>query len=415
MRVHSSSILHKPVLLIIGAGMAGTRFALLMAEQHPLYRIVLINQEPHPGYNRIQLSPLLAGEKSFAEIALHSSATYAKHDITLRTGCEVIAIDRRLKTVTLDTGETLSYHKLVLATGSTPTILPLQNHDARGVLTFRSKADVDALLVYAQKPNCRCVVIGGGLLGLEAANALAGHGTKVTVVHSSGHILNRQLDATAAELLQSEFQRRGIDFLLNARSEAVMVDATHRVRGLRCYDGREIAADCLVMTVGIRPNIVLAQAAGLACEQGILVDDFMTTNDADIYAIGECVQFDNHLFGLVAPVYEHAQTLAATLAGNPQPFAVKSEATRLKVSGIDLFSAGVVDAEMPAQTLSYHDPARGVYQKLIVENDTLTGAVLYGDVSDGAWFYQLIREQTPVAAFRDSLLFGQAFCEETAL
>lgn len=421
---------NKPTLIIVGAGMAGTRFAMMMAQRSDHYHIILINGEPHAGYNRIMLSPVLAGDKAFADIALYPKSEYDAHHITLMTSCHVTAIHPQQKHLVTDQGDTLNYDKLVLATGSSPFILPLPNHDAQGVLAFRTKADVDAMLSYAQTANSRCVVIGGGLLGLEAADALASHGAHVTVVHASAYLLNRQLDATAAALLQAHLESRGIHFAMGAQSQEILTNADHQVTGLHCLQNGShkdslndahshsnkateqiLAADCIIMSVGVRPNIALAQHTGIQCERGILVDDLMCTSHPDIYAIGECVQFQQHVFGLVAPVYEHAQALASALLDKPEPFSVTATATKLKVSGIDLFSAGQVLAEPHQQVLVYEDTAQRVYQKLILENDRLVGAVLYGDVQDGGWFFDLIQQKTDISRVRKDLLFGQAFCQ----
>ncbi len=425
-------------ILIIGAGMAGTRFAMHYAKNRLSaknqleqgrtdFAITLINSEPYAGYNRIMLSPVLAGEKSFEEIYLFELDEYAKHNITLLTGCSVSDINLDTHQVITDTGETLDYDKLVFATGSTPFILPLPNHTAQGVMGFRTKADVDAMLEIAQSSHSKpknCIVIGGGLLGLEAANALVQHGAKVTVVHGASYLLNRQLDKTAADLLQSYFENKGIDFVLNANSQAICVNDNNQVIGLTYSDSRDttlpaqtLEADCIIMTVGVRPNIALAQKAGIACERGILVDNQMRTHTPNVYAIGECVQFDNQLFGLVAPVYEQANILIHTLNAQAesvptQVFSIQPTATKLKVSGVDLFSAGDISATDDCEHLIYQDSSNSIYQKLTVNNNRIVSAVLYGDVQDGSWFFELIQNQQDISSVKDKLLFGKAFCEE---
>ena len=460
---------NKPHLIIIGAGMAGTRFAFELAEVTDAYAITLINSEPHAGYNRIMLSPVLAGEKTFADIGLYPEADYKKYHIQLLTHTTVTAIDIDNKSLTLEHHtqtndsstskinqaiQTLSYAKLVFATGSTPFMLPLPNADAKGVLAFRTKQDVDDMVALASKQGSRCIVIGGGLLGLECANALVNHGANVTVVHIGNYLLERQLDATSANLLQAHFEAKGIEFCLQGFSEGIEVNDKHEVTGLRLIDGTVIEADCIVMTVGVRPNIALAREAGVPCDKGILVDAYMHTECDDVYAIGECVQFETHLFGLVAPVYAQASVLVEALLddlldncsddrankgadtyldkGSDQlphrkktpkskPFSVQATATKLKVSGVNLFSAGNIhaiehgvesqnDAFQNCEFLTYHDPSQGIYQKLTLQNNRLVGAVLYGDVNDGAWFFDLMQNQTDVQDFRDSLLFGQALC-----
>ncbi len=433
----------KPVLVVIGAGMAGTRFAVSFAQLNQAYHIILINSEPHAGYNRIMLSPVLAGEKTFADIFLYPESIYAELNIQLLTDCTVTALNPTHKTIELSSeplniSQTLKYDKLVLATGSTPFILPLPNHQAPGVLAFRSHADVVDMLAtvktcQTRQQNARCVVIGGGLLGLEAANALKNHGADVSVVHVNDYILERQLDRTAAELLQQHFMAKGIQFKLNAQSQAVIVNDAGQVTGLQLKDERILPADCIIMTVGVRPNIALAQASGIDCERGILVDGHMQTSQADVYAIGECIQFEKNLFGLVAPVYEQAQILAQVLDHQtpqfmdnmqssiensvlraktiPKPFGVKATATRLKVSGVDLFSAGEIQMDFAGDYIYYHDSTQPVYQRLGILNNRLVSAVLYGDVTDGPWFFDLIQQNIDISAIRHQLLFGKAFCQ----
>lgn len=432
-------------ILIIGAGMAGTRFAMQYAksrlsahsglgidsqgeQSQDEFAITLINSEPYAGYNRIMLSPVLAGEKRFAEIYLFSQEEYANHNITVKTGCTVSDINLAAHQVITDSGETIGYDKLVFATGSTPFILPLPNHSAKGVMGFRTKADVDAMLDIAKnnhngKKSPKCLVIGGGLLGLEAANALVQQGAKVTVVHGAGYLLNRQLDKTAADLLQTYFENKGIEFVLNANSQAICVDEDNQVTGLTYTDNvdtsipaKTIDSDCIIMTVGVRPNIALAQQVGITCERGILVDNQMRTHTPDVYAIGECVQFDNQLFGLVAPVYEQANILLHTLNEQPDStspvFSIQPTATKLKVSGVALFSAGDIDVSHDCEQLIYQDPSHSIYQKITVKDNRILSAVLYGDVQEGSWFFELIQNQQDISAIKDKLLFGKAFCEE---
>lgn len=424
-------------IVIIGAGMAGTRFAMLYAQNQLTqdcqdFAITLINSEPYAGYNRIMLSPVLAGEKRFEDIYLFPVEDYQKHHITLKTACCVTQIDTQYQQVFTDTGDTIGYDKLVFATGSNPFILPLPNHDAAGVVGFRTKADVDTMLGIAKTEDAlspkQCIVIGGGLLGLEAANALVQHGAKVTVVHSANFLLNKQLDATAANLLQQYFETKGIEFVLNAHSQAIRTDKNNHVTGLTVTVADNtftIDADCIIMTVGVRPNITLAKNSGIACERGILVDNQMQTHTPNVYAIGECVQFDNQLFGLVAPVYEQAKILVETLNYKdshndltvneskiePAVFSVQPTATKLKVSGVDLFSAGDVGATEFCEELIYQDFEHGIYQKLTLKDNCILSAVLYGDVQDGAWFFELLQNQQDISSIKDKLLFGKAFCE----
>lgn len=418
-------------IIIIGAGMAGTRFAISFAKNQleqgkEDFTITLINSEPYAGYNRIMLSPVLSGEKKFDDIYLFPQEDYEKHHIILKTSCTVTNVNLDTHQVITDTSETLNYDKLVFATGSTPFILPLPNHTAKGVMGFRTKADVDAMLDIAKanyhNPK-RCVVIGGGLLGLEAASALVRHGAKVTVVHAADYLLNRQIDKTAAKLLQANFENKGIEFVLNANSQAICTNNDNQVTGLTYTDAinkslpaKKIPADCIIMTVGVRPNIDLAKKVGIVCDRGILVDNRMCTRIPDVYAIGECVEFDNQLFGLVAPVYEQASTLVSTLNEQadraPQVFSVQPTATKLKVSGVDLFSAGDVDAVDYCEQLIYQDPSSAIYQKITLKDNYILSAVLYGDVQDGGWFFELIQNKKDISKIKDKLLFGKAFCNE---
>lgn len=412
-------------LVIIGAGMAGTRFATQFATQKleesvndkSNYEITLINQEPYAGYNRIMLSPVLAGEKTFEDIVLHSFEEYSQLGIALKTHTIVESLDTQGKQLVLQSTETgskehIDYDELVFATGSTPFILPIENNDAKGVFSFRTKADVDDML-NAIKGNegHECIVIGAGLLGLEAANALANHGANVTVVHTSGHILNRQLDPTAASILQDYFEQKGIHFELNARSEQITTDEHNKVTGLNCQDGRYIPANSIIMTVGVRPNIDLAKSSSIECDKGILVNEFMQTSTQDVYAIGECIQFQNQLFGLVAPAYEQANILIQSLSGKSQAYSIKPEATKLKVAGVDLFSAGEIappeDIEPAVEYILYEDASRSIYKKLIIQDKKLIGAILYGDVTDGSWFFELIDKMTNIEKIRANLIFGE--------
>lgn len=434
----------KQTTIIIGAGMAGTRFAMDYAKSQlesgrDEFAITLINSESYAGYNRIMLSPVLAGEKHFDDIYLFPHADYEQHHITLLTNCTVVDIQLDTQQVITDTGMTLGYDNLVFATGSTPFILPLPNHTAKGVLAFRTKADVDAMLAMAKltrhtdaksSQSTNCVVIGGGLLGLEAASALVKHGATVTVVHSTDYLLNRQLDKTAADLLQRFLEKKGIKFVLNANSQRICVNADNQVTGLTYTDrvddtlpAQTLAADCIIMTTGVRPNIELAKQVGIACERGILVDNQMRTHTPNVYAIGECVQFDNQLFGLVAPVYEQANILMHTLnaplnelASTPTVFTVQPTATKLKVSGVDLFSAGELDTNIDTnddcEQLIYQDIANAIYQKITLKHDRIISVVLYGDVQDGSWFFELIQNQQNIATIKDKLLFGKAFCAD---
>ncbi len=403
----------RPRLVVVGNGMAGMRTVdelLALAPDH--YDITVFGAEPHGNYNRILLSPVLAGEKAFDEIVLHTRAWYDEHDITLHAGDPVVRIDRARREVHSRDGVVVSYDRLLLATGSSPFILPVPGHDLPGVLAFRDIGDVERMLA-AARHHRHAVVIGGGLLGLEAASGLVRQGMQVTVVHVSDALLNRQLDKAAAKLLKQALEARGLRFMLGATTQAIVGDT--RVTGVRLDDGTELAADLVVMAVGVRPNVALAKSAGLHCRQAIVVDDTLQTYDPRIYAVGECVEHRQSLFGLVAPLWEQARVCAAHLAGTGhRRYVQQATATKLKVTGVDLYSAGDILGDAASEDLVLRDPARGVYKRLVLRNGRLAGAVLYGDVKDGPWYFSLIQQQLDISAIRSRLLFGQAFCDAQA-
>jgi nitrite reductase (NADH) large subunit len=394
-------------LVMVGNGMAGMRtLEELLKLNSARYAITVFGAEPHGNYNRIMLSPVLAGEKAFADIMLNDHDWYTRQGITLRAGCSVVGIDREQKAVMAADGTRTPYDHLLLATGSDPFMLPIPGIDLSGVISFRDIGDVDAMLAAATRGG-HAVVIGGGLLGLEAANGLLKRGMRVTVVHLFETLMERQLDAEAAALLRGELERAGLEFLLGQQTAALLGE--REVSGVRFRDGSTIACDLVVMAVGIRPNTRLAVAAGLACERGVLVDDRMQTSDPAIYAVGECVQHRGQTYGLVAPLYEQARVCARQLAGADDAIYHGSiTSTRLKVTGIDVFSAGDFNGDGASQAIVYRDPSGGIYKKLVIKDDRITGAVLYGDTADGAWYMKLMQEGTSIAALRSSLLFGPA-------
>lgn len=394
-------------LVVIGAGMASGRMLEHLFDEAPgSWEVTLFNAEPRGNYNRIMLSPVLSGEKRFDEIVTHDADWYARAGVTCRFGERVTAIDTAARVVTGENGA-VPYDRLVIATGSTPFIVPLPGRDLKGVIAYRDFEDTSAMIAAAETGG-RAVVIGGGLLGLEAAAGLATRGMAVTVVHIAPHLMERQLDPEAGRLLQADLEARGIRVLCAAQSEEILGE-NGAVRALRLTDGTEIACDILVMAVGIRPNIALAQAAGLACNRGIVVSDRMETSAPGVLALGECVEHDGALFGLVAPLYDQAQVAAATLCGREACFVPREVSTKLKVTGCDLFSAGDFAAGPGREEIVLRDPARAVYKRLILEGDRLIGAVMYGDTAEGSWFFNLIRAGGDVSAFRDTVIFGPAF------
>jgi nitrite reductase (NADH) large subunit len=392
-------------LVVVGAGMAsGRALEHLFEADRSAYEVTLFNAEPRGNYNRIMLSPVLSGEKAYEDIVTHDDAWYAANGVACRFGERVVAIDTEARTVTGEKG-TVAYDKLVIATGSAPFVIPVPGKDLPGVVAYRDLDDTTAMIA-AAKPDTRAVVIGGGLLGLEAAAGLRLRGMEVTVVHLMGHLMERQLDESAGWLLKRDLEKRGITVLLNASTKAILGDT--RVEGVELADGTVIPADLVVMAVGIRPETTVARSAGLAVNRGVLVSPRMVTSDPDVLALGECVEFEGQLFGLVAPLFDQAKVLAATLLGKDAAFAPKELSTKLKVTGCDLFSAGDFASAEGREDIVLRDPARGQYRRLVLEGDRLVGAVMYGDTAEGAWFFDLIRDRTDVAAMRDTLIFGAA-------
>ncbi|AEI79696.1 nitrite reductase [NAD(P)H] [Cupriavidus necator N-1] len=403
----------RPRLVVVGNGMAGMRTVEELLRLAPdLYDITVFGAEPHGNYNRILLSPVLAGEKSVADIMLNTREWYTERGIELLAGDPVVAIDRPRRIVRSASGREVRYDRLLLATGSKPFILPVPGHQLDGVIAFRDIQDVETMQ-QAARDHRHAVVIGGGLLGLEAANGLLRQGMDVTVVHLPDSLMERQLDKPAATLLQSALERKGLRFLLGAQTAEIL--GTDRVTGVRFKDGSEIPADLVVMTAGVRPNIELATGAGLHCERAIVVDDTLQTYDPRIYAVGECVQHRQATFGLVAPIWDQARVCAAHLAGaGHRRYVQQATATKLKVTGVDLYSAGDFIGAEGSEDLVLRDPRRGVYKRLVLQDGYLVGAVLYGDVQDGPWYFDMIQRRTPVGALRQRLLFGQAQCEALA-
>ncbi|MEO0866274.1 MAG: FAD-dependent oxidoreductase, partial [Pseudomonadota bacterium] len=368
--------------------------------------VTLFNAEPRGNYNRIMLSPVLAGDQTYEEIVTHDADWYDAHGVTCRFGEKVVGIDRAARTVTAENGDVLPYDKLIFGTGSTPFMIPLPGHDLEGVIAYRDLEDTQRMM--AMGPGNKVVVIGGGLLGLEAAAGMAARGVDVTVVHIMGHLMERQLDPAAGYLLRKALIDKGITVMCQANSQEIVGEDGH-VRALRLDDGTELPCDLLVMAVGIRPNVALAQAAGLAVGRGIHVDDQMVTSDANILAIGECVEHNGAVFGLVAPLYDQARVAAATLMGQDATFVQKDLSTKLKVTGCDLFSAGDFAEGETREDIVFRDPGRGVYRRLVIEDNRVVGAVMYGDTTDSNWFFGLIRDKTDISDMRDTLIFGPAY------
>jgi len=396
----------KQKIVVIGAGMASGRVLENLTDASPDgFDITLFNAEPRGNYNRIMLSPVLAGDQTYEDIVTHDDAWYADRDITCRFGEKVSNIDLAAKTVTGANGS-VSYDKLIFGTGSEPFIIPLPGHDLDGVIAYRDLEDTERMMSMSE--GNKVVVIGGGLLGLEAAAGMAARGADVTVVHIMGHLMERQLDEAAGYLLRKSLEEKGIDIKLQANSKEI-VGEDGKVKALMLDDGTELPCDLLVMAVGIRPSTALAKEAGLATGRGIHVDDQMLTSAEDVFAVGECVEHDGAVFGLVAPLYDQAKVLAETLLGQEAAFVQKTLSTKLKVTGCDLFSAGDFAEGENREDIVFRDPSRGVYKRLVIEGNKLVGAVMYGDVADGNWFFQLIKDETDIDEMREMLIFGPAY------
>jgi nitrite reductase (NADH) large subunit len=399
-------------LVIVGNGMAATRLVDELTTLVPgKYAIAVVGDEPSLAYNRVLLSSLLAREIEPEDVELKAAAWWRNRGVTLVYGRRATEIDSKARFVRLRGGAKLGYSKLVLATGSEAVRLPLPGAELPGVVTFRDKSDVESILSRA-RPGARAVVIGGGLLGLEAAYGLMRAGAHVSVVHLMDRLMERQLDPHAAGLLKDALEARGIQVLLNAESEAIQ--GRRKVAGLRLKDGRNVPADLVVMAVGIRPNVRIARAADLAVNRGIVVGDDLMTSDPHTYAIGECAEHRGTCYGLVEPAYEQARVLARTLAGKAASYEGSLLSTNLKVSGVNVFSAGDFIGTAGSEPIVLTDPGRQSYRKMIVTGDKLTGAVLVGDTADALWYLDLIRSGRPVTGLRDGLVFGRAFSEPAA-
>ncbi len=393
-------------LVVIGAGMASGRVLEHLTDLAPdAFDITLFNAEPRGNYNRIMLSPVLSGDKSYADIITHDADWYGARGIKTRLGAAVTKIDRTAKTVTCG-GVQTRYDQLIIATGSAPFILPVPGRDLPGVVTYRDLDDTNAMIA-AARPGAKAVVIGGGLLGLEAAAGMQMRGMEVVVIHIMGHLMERQLDPAAGYLLQKSLESRGMKIHCKGATKAIL--GTTHVEAVLLEDGTVYPADLVCMAVGIRPEVRLANDAHLDVGRGITVNDAMQTSDPAIWAVGECIEHNKQLFGLVAPLYDQAKVLAQALLGQEVAFRPVQTATKLKVTGCDLFSAGDFADAPGREDIVFRDPARGVYKRLVIEGDQLIGAVLYGDTADGNWFFGLIKDGTNITPMRETLIFGPAY------
>ena len=401
-------------LVVVGNGMAGCRAVEEVLKRDPgRYEIAIFGAEPRVNYNRIMLSPVLAGEKAFADIVINDEAWYRDNGITLHAGRTVTVLDLAGRRVLAEGGLEVGYDRLILATGSDPVRLPLPGADLAGVVTFRDLDDVEAMVAASAAPGARAVVIGGGLLGLEAASGLARRGMAATVVHLMDVLMERQLDESAGFLLRQALADRGVETVLGAQSEEI-VGENGKVAGLKLKDGTVLPCDLLVMAVGIRPNAALGKAAGLAVNRGLVVDDAMRTSDPAVFAVGECAEHRGQCYGLVAPIWEMCRALAEALTDGQGAYEGSVLSTRLKVSGVDVFSAGRFAGGDGCEDIVFRDAARGVYKRVVIEDGKVAGAVLFGDAADGGWYFDLMRSGRDVAGIRETLIFGQAITEGLA-
>jgi nitrite reductase (NADH) large subunit len=393
-------------LVVVGNGMAAARLVdELTKVALGRYAIAVIGDEPRLAYNRVLLSSVLAGETASHDIELKPAAWWRDRGVTVKYGCRATAIDVGRRELKVANEESIAFSKLVLATGSTPLRLNVSGADLSGVHTFRDSRDVDLLLTLAARKK-RVVVVGGGLLGLEAAYGLARRGAPVTLIHLMDRLMERQLDAPAAELLKSLVERRGVRILLNANTARLHGET--RVEGVELADGRRIDADAVIFAAGIRPNVTLAKDAGIPVNRGIVVDDTLQTGAPNIFALGECAEHRGICYGLVEPAYEQARILARHLAGGAASYGGSVVATNLKVSGISVFSAGDFTDVDGSETIVLNDVRHGTYKKLVISDGRLTGVVLVGDVGDALWYFELIRDRQPIARIRSRMMFGRS-------
>jgi len=398
-------------LVIVGNGMAAMRLVEELSKRAlGRYSVAVVGEEPHLAYNRVLLSSVLARETSRGDIELKPARWWRDRGVTLLYGHSATAIDPGIRRLRLANGATLPFTQLVLATGSRPIRLNVPGMNLPGVMTFRDLGDV-ATIEAAAANGAKAVVIGGGLLGLEAAYGLAKAGALVSVIHLMDRLMERQLDARASALLKGAVEGRGISVYLNADTAAIR--GHHRAEAVALKDGQELAADLVVVAAGIRPNVDLARTAGLDVGRGIVVDDHLQTSKAGIHAIGECAEHRGISYGLVEPAYEQARALAMHLAGEAGSYNGSVLATNLKVSGVNVFSAGDFLGAAGTEQIVLSDEGLGTYKKLVISDGRLAGAVLFGDTADGLWYLDLIRSGASIKAIRDDLMFGRAMAERS--
>lgn len=394
-------------LIIIGSGMVGVRLLdHLVKEAAGQFEIQVFNKEPTGGYNRIMLSPVLSGEKPLADIMTHDTPWFEAHGIHLHTSTEITQIDSVAQTVTTKLGETYPYDQLVIATGSSPFIIPVPGHDLPGVVAFRDIRDVNEMINATNKKQ-KAVVIGGGLLGLEAANGLMKRGMDVTVVHLGDVLMNVQMDALAGGLLQKSLEAQGMKFAMSAQTAEILGEDC--VTAVKMADGRVIDTDLVVMAVGIRPNAGIGKKMGLEVNRGILVNDQLETSQPNVYALGECVEHQGVVYGLVAPLYEQAEVLAKTLMGQTAAYHGSFVSTKLKVTGISLFSAGNFHDSEKTESIVFKDLSQNIYRKVVLKDNKIQGALMFGDVTGSNWIYEQLVAQADIAQYRNTIVFGEGY------
>ncbi|MDD4907149.1 MAG: FAD-dependent oxidoreductase [Methylobacter tundripaludum] len=402
----------KQRLVVIGNGMAGMRTVEELLSAVPdKYDITVFGAEPYGNYNRIMLSSVLCGDKTIEDIVINNRQWYIDNSITLHAGegKTVVYIDRKKRDVYAQDGTIAGYDRLLIATGSKPIIAPVPGNDLEGVISFRDIFDVNKMLAYSRSHK-KAVVLGGGLLGLEAANGLMLRGMDVTVIHNNEVLLNRQMDRPAGKLLQAELEQKGLKFKMAANIKQLLGDENGHITAASFDDGSELECDLFVMAIGVRPNMALAQQVGIYCERGIVVNDTLQSYDPSIYAVGECIQHRGSTFGLVAPLFEQAKVCANHLSAHgAAEYVTLPTATKLKVTGINLFSAGDFQGDEHSESICFTDPALGIYKKLVIKANKLIGAVLYGDTADGVWYQELLEREANISDIRDVLVFGKAY------
>jgi len=389
-------------LVVVGNGMAGMACLEQILKHQPRYHVTVFGDETHVNYNRIMLSAVLAGEKAADDIVINPVEWYQRQSIDLRVGVRIVDVDAEAKTVTGADGSVTPYDTLLLATGSGAFLPPIDGLHKDGVLAFRTLDDTREMLRRAG-PGVKAVVIGGGLLGLEAARGLQVQGCDVTVVHLASTLMERQLDPDGGQYLVGKIQDMGMQVLLGRTTTAILGNG--HVEGVALSDDTCLEADLVVVAAGIRPNVELGLKAGLDVTRGIVVNDYMETSDPDIFAVGECVEHRGVCYGLVAPLFEQGKVLAATMTGNRGPtYTGTVPAAKLKIMGVDVFSAGDW-SEQHAEPVRFEDRALGVYKKLTVRDGKLAGVILVGDTSDSHRYMDWLRTDADISSQRRHLLF----------